>query len=104
VQRDGIFAAGMSGGVAYVFDPKDKLSANCNMEMVEFESPDSEQEAEIKNMLEKHVTETSSVLGKSLLKNWKSTLKSFKTVMPTDYKRALETKKSNPVKEQLTHG
>ena len=98
------FAAGMSGGVAYVFDPKDKLSANCNMEMVEFESPDSEQEAEIKNMLEKHVTETSSVLGKSLLKNWKSTLKSFKTVMPTDYKRALETKKSNPVKEQLTHG
>jgi glutamate synthase (NADPH/NADH) large chain len=98
------FAAGMSGGVAYVFDPKDELATNCNMEMVEFESPDSEQEAEIKSMLDKHVEQTNSVLAKSLLKNWKSTLKSFKTVMPTDYKRALETKKSNTEKEQLTHG
>ena len=56
------FAAGMSGGVAYVFDSKDKLAANCNMEMVEFESPDSEQEAEIKSMLDKHIEQTNSVL------------------------------------------
>ncbi|MCF8462193.1 MAG: glutamate synthase large subunit [Flavobacteriales bacterium] len=98
------FAAGMSGGVAYVFDPNDQLAINCNMGLVELETPDSEQAAEIKSMMEKHVEQTNSVLATSLLKNWKSTLNSFKTVMPMDYKRALEAKKSNTQKAHLTNG
>jgi glutamate synthase (NADPH/NADH) large chain len=98
------FAAGMSGGIAYVFDPDDKLASNCNMELVEVETPNPGQESEIKSMVEKHAEETNSVLAKSLLKNWKTTLKSFKTVMPTDYKRALQKAAANTEKEALTHG
>ena len=98
------FAAGMSGGIAYVFDPNNQLSINCNMGLVELEMPDLEQEAEIRAMIEKHVEQTNSVLAQSLLKNWKETLKSFKSVVPTDYKRAVEAKKSNTQKAQLKNG
>lgn len=98
------FAAGMSGGIAYVFDPEDKLAFNCNMELVELEAPNAEQETEIRNMIERHALETNSKLAKSLLKSWKKTIRSFKTVMPTDYKRALEKAASNTEKQALTHG
>ena len=98
------FAAGMSGGIAYVFDPDDKLASNCNMELVELEIPDAEQASEIKSMMEKHVEETESALVESLLNEWDRTLKSFKTVMPTDYKKALQKATSRTEKEVLTHG
>lgn len=84
------FAAGMSGGIAYVFDPNDQLATNCNMELVELEQPTSDQETEIKNMIEQHAQQTKSVLAESLLKDWTSTVRSFKTVMPIDYKRAMK--------------
>ncbi len=98
------FAAGMSGGIAYVFDLNNQLSINCNMGLVELETPDLEQEAEIRAMIEKHVEQTNSVLAQSLLKDWKTTIKNFKTVMPTDYKRALQNAALKTEKEQLTHG
>jgi glutamate synthase (NADPH/NADH) large chain len=98
------FAAGMSGGIAYVFDPNDKLPELCNMEMVEMEAPDAEQESEIRSMMEKHLENTGSVLAKQLLSDWKTTLSAFKTVMPTDFKRALKMAATKTDKKELTHG
>jgi glutamate synthase (NADPH/NADH) large chain len=85
------FAAGMSGGVAYVYDPENELRQNCNLEMVELESvADSKDLEELLNLIEKHRQYTHSVLAAGLLVDWDSSLGKFKKVMPSDYKRALE--------------
>jgi glutamate synthase (NADPH/NADH) large chain len=85
------FAAGMSGGIAYVFDPKDQLLMNCNTEMVELEPmEDSADIAELKQLIEDHLKYTNSTVAKAILTDWESSLKQFVKVMPTDYKRALK--------------
>jgi glutamate synthase (NADPH/NADH) large chain len=84
------FAAGMSGGVAYVYDPKDELLGNCNLETVELESVvDDADVAELKELIERHSNLTGSTVANRILENWDETLTQFKKVMPIDYKRAL---------------
>lgn len=84
------FAAGMSGGVAYVYDPEDRFVVNCNLEMVELEEVvDAADVQELKTMIENHVRYTHSKIGQQMLDDWDSTLKNFTKVMPVDYKRAL---------------
>jgi glutamate synthase domain-containing protein 3 len=81
----------MSGGIAYVFDPKDQLLMNCNTEMVELEPmEDSADIAELKQLIEDHLKYTNSTVAKAILTDWESSLKQFVKVMPTDYKRALK--------------
>ena len=88
------FAAGMSGGVAYIWDPDNVFEPNCNMEMVELESvEDVEDIAELKNLIEEHTAHTGSPVGARVLENWGTTLGQFVKVMPTDYKRVLEERK-----------
>ncbi|MGA1226139.1 MAG: glutamate synthase large subunit [Tamlana sp.] len=85
------FAAGMSGGIAYVYDPNNKfVNGLCNTETIEFEDISSEDSAELKSLIEKHVLYTNSSLGQKLLDNWKMSLGNFVKVMPTEYKRALK--------------
>lgn len=86
------FAAGMSGGVAYVLDPKGTLAVSGNTEMVSY-GPLSEDDeiAEVKAMIEKHVNYTDSARGRAILEDWDEQLKHFVRVMPNDYKRMLET-------------
>jgi len=84
-------AAGMSGGIAYVYDPHDKLLENCNMEMVELESMAEEDCIhELRELLENHYRYTGSSVAKGILDNWNHALPKFKKIMPVDYKRAMK--------------
>ncbi len=86
------FAAGMSGGIAYVFDQVgDFASARCNQEMVELEAvTETDDIAELRGLIERHIRYTDSAVAKRILDRWSYTLTQFVKVMPTDYKRALE--------------
>ena len=88
------FAAGMSGGVAYIFDKNNSFNKNCNMEMVMFDQMDGEDEALINKMILDHLTFTGSDVASDLLKNWQETFAQFVKVMPMDYKVVLEKRKA----------
>jgi glutamate synthase (ferredoxin) len=98
------FAAGMSGGIAYVYDPENKFSNGlCNTETIEFECISDEDATELKAIIEKHVLYTKSKKGASLLADWNTSLANFVKVMPTEYKRALERiATEEPMFEELT--
>jgi glutamate synthase (NADPH/NADH) large chain len=88
------FAAGMSGGIAYIYDPESKLRSNTNTEMV-FVEPlaDEEERQYIHSMVEEHFTRTGSAVAKKLLGNWSGSIDAFIRVIPNDYKRVLEKQK-----------
>jgi glutamate synthase (NADPH/NADH) large chain len=96
------FAAGMSGGIAYVYDPEKSLEMLCNKDMVELEDLDLDDVSEIHSKIQKHVEYTCSSLGKKFLDNWETMSKSFTKVMPKDYKRVLMKKKADEKKEPVT--
>jgi glutamate synthase (NADPH/NADH) large chain len=85
------FAAGMSGGVAYVFDPAERFLVNCNLEMVELEKiVDPADEEELKTLIENHRRYTGSTVAAEILNHWELAVTQFHKVMPVDYKRALK--------------
>ncbi|MCH1551543.1 MAG: glutamate synthase-related protein, partial [Pseudomonadales bacterium] len=85
------FAAGMSGGIAYVWNPKQTFKTQCNMEMVELESVTAPEDIEeLHRLVSKHQRLTGSTVAANLLNNWEAALGEFVKVMPTDYKRVLE--------------
>jgi glutamate synthase (ferredoxin) len=85
------FAAGMSGGVAYVLDESGDFYKHCNLEMVLLERVETASEtAELRGMIERHVQYTGSAVGDRVLSDWESTLSKFVKVIPKDYKRMLE--------------
>jgi len=100
------FAAGMSGGIAYVLDESGGFSERCNMEMVELESirhdganvdlddMTSADETRLKSLIEKHLHYTGSDVAKGILDNWNDTLPKFIKIMPVDYRRALKALKA----------
>ncbi len=84
------FAAGMSGGIAYVYDPEQDFDLRCNLGMVDLDPiTDAESEAELRGMIEEHVKMTSSARGKWMLENWESVKTLFVKVFPIEYRRAL---------------
>src|SRR3954452_915547 len=83
------FAAGMSGGVAYVFDPEGAFPARCNTELVELEDPGDDDLAEVRALVEEHVERTESPLAADLLERWDELAGAWVKIMPMDYKRAL---------------
>ncbi|WP_028593319.1 glutamate synthase large subunit [Paenibacillus assamensis] len=85
------FAAGMSGGIAYVLDTDNTFVHNCNLEMVLLERVELESEIEqLRHMIEKHVHYTGSSIGSKVLDQWQELLPKFVRVIPKDYKRMLE--------------
>ena len=85
------FAAGMSGGVAYVWDPNDKFRVRCNLEMVELEPLEAAGDIrELRKLIEQHGRLTGSPVAASVLGDWPNILGQFVKVMPIDYKRVLE--------------
>jgi glutamate synthase (NADPH/NADH) large chain len=84
------FAAGMSGGVSYVYDPRYVLPDHLNPEMVELEECDDDDFDWLYHMLTKHVDATESTVGRRILSHWGSERQRFVKVMPRDYKRVLE--------------
>ncbi len=86
------FGAGMSGGIAYVYDADGNFGSRCNREMIDLEDlGDAEDAAELKALIEKHVAATGSALGRRILSGWEGSLKRFVKVMPRDFKRMRES-------------
>lgn len=82
------FAAGMSGGVAYVLDKNQDFAPKCNMEMVSLETVETDAEsAELKALITEHFEATGSDVASDLLSDWENKVKQFVKVMPVDYKR-----------------
>ena len=84
------FAAGMSGGIAFVHDPEGTFPARVNREMVLIESPDADDADWLRNVVERHRLETGSAVAERLLGSWDEEALRFVKVMPTDYKRVVE--------------
>ncbi len=85
------FAAGMSGGIAYVYDPENKFTNGlCNTETIEFEEISSKNATELKEIIQRHVVYTNSNRGKEILADWNKNSKHFVRIMPTEYKAALK--------------
>ncbi len=84
------FAAGMSGGIAYVYDADGTFPGRCNTDMVSLTEVDAEHAAELKGMIEKHAAYTGSKTAAALLADWDTALKKFVCVLPNDYDRMLK--------------
>ena len=98
------FGAGMSGGIAYIFDQENTFEERCNLEMVVLERiVENDDIAELQRLVEKHVTYTGSQIAKNILNNWVSSLSAFVKVMPLDYKRVLEQQRKDKLTE-IGHG
>lgn len=86
------FGAGMSGGVAYVYDPQGEFAEKCNMEMVDlFQIDESGDDSILKQMIEQHFAFTDSLKAAELLDNWEKSKKHFVKVYPTEYHEMVET-------------
>ena len=86
------FAAGMSGGIAYVLDEKSDLYKRLNKELVSFEDVTNKYDvSELKEMIKEHVAYTNSAKGKEILDNFGHYLPKFKKILPHDYRRMMNT-------------
>ncbi len=118
------FAAGMSGGIAYVLDEDELFERRCNTAMVDLETIESHtapaggnrtgedgngawlgdmmqhDEARLRRMVERHLRYTGSVRARHILENWDTMLAKFVKVMPVDYRRALNEQTARPAMEQ----
>ncbi|MEM9203008.1 MAG: glutamate synthase large subunit [Actinomycetota bacterium] len=83
-------AAGMSGGVAFIYDPEGLVPGRTNHEMVSLEAPDEDDIEWLRERVELHGRETGSAVAERLLAAWDEAITSFVKVMPTDFKRVLE--------------
>jgi glutamate synthase (NADPH/NADH) large chain len=117
------FAAGMSGGVAYVYDPNNEINNYLNNEMVNVEkliirdhnvnTSDYENDfnvsddvlvdddLRIKYLLNEHIKYTNSNVAKDIIENWNFSLGNFKKIMPVDYKKVLLDKKNNNIQSKI---
>ena len=87
------FAAGMSGGIAYVYDVDGTFANRCNMEMIDLDPVDQEDTLILNDLIAKHYAYTASTVAKFVLGDFESQLKNFIKVFPKDYKKALSIKK-----------
>ena len=84
------FAAGMSGGIAFVFDPQNQLYKTLNHELVSMEQPSWKDAETLQELLQNHVKETNSPKAKEILQNFSHSLLQFKKVIPFEYKAILQ--------------
>ncbi|MCP4123991.1 MAG: glutamate synthase large subunit [Bacteroidetes bacterium] len=87
------FAAGMSGGIAYVYNPYGQFEKNCNLEMVDLDPMEDEDFETVRKMLRNHFRHTSSKQALGILNDWDNQKRHFTKVMPRDYKAVLEKRK-----------
>jgi glutamate synthase domain-containing protein 3 len=97
------FAAGMSGGVAYVYDPTEMFDTRCNLDMVELEGVwDREDRNTLKNLIEQHAQLTASRVAMNILEDWKAQYPLFVKVVPIEYRKVLERMKLNEYRDDET--
>jgi glutamate synthase (NADPH/NADH) large chain len=99
------FAAGMSGGIAYVFDADRDFKPKCNLGTVDLEAVEEDEDVvELREMIEQHRGYTNSPVAERILDEWPQILERFVKVMPTDYKRVLgERKRHDEEMESEVH-
>jgi glutamate synthase domain-containing protein 2/glutamate synthase domain-containing protein 1/glutamate synthase domain-containing protein 3 len=98
------FAAGMSGGIAYVLDREGDFATRCNKSIVDlFPVTEAADMAKLKSMVEEHFIYTRSVVARTLLDGWDKALKQFVKVYPKDYRQVLEARK-NTLREAAVEG
>ncbi|MFC4439266.1 MULTISPECIES: glutamate synthase large subunit [Natrialbaceae] len=96
------FAAGMSGGVAYVYDPDEDFADRANTGMVSLHDDLEDADVEmLRRLVENHVAYTGSERGRELLENWERALESFVKVMPEAYHQAITEQGSDDVRSEL---
>ena len=83
------FAAGMSGGIAYVYDPEGRFATLVNYDMVELEPLDGDDTSFVLNLVQRHRDLTESSVAAAIVDNWTEEVGAFRKVMPRDYKRVL---------------
>jgi glutamate synthase (NADPH/NADH) large chain len=101
------FAAGMSGGIAYVVDDGRDFAQRCNLQMVDLEKlGDPEEESFVRQLIARHLELTKSARAQAILDNWAHYREKFVKVMPLDYRRVLEQKKEQAAKAfaMVQHG
>jgi glutamate synthase (NADPH/NADH) large chain/glutamate synthase (ferredoxin) len=98
------FAAGMSGGDAYVLDPEGEFPARCNMGIVELEEPSEEDLEGVRALVEEHRERTGSEVAERVLGDWESLRGAWVKVMPVDYKRALREMAEREAAERAEEG
>lgn len=86
------FAAGMSGGIAYIYDVKGQFATMCNKEMVDLDPLDAEDAQSLNDMITRHYAYTGSTVARFVLDDFENQLKNFIKVFPKDYKKALQEK------------
>jgi glutamate synthase (NADPH/NADH) large chain len=83
------FGAGMSGGIAYVYDPDDVFAAKLNVEMVQLQQLDDDDREFVRTTVQAHLDHTDSAVASRVLGDWENEIIHFKKVMPIDYARVL---------------
>ena len=90
------FGAGMSGGIAYVYDPDNDFSNRFNPGLADLEPLKEDNDIEsLKTLIKEHQDSTDSEPARKILNNWDKSIESFKKVMPRDYRRVLEAQRNN---------
>lgn len=88
------FAAGMSGGLAYVYNVDGNFPSLCNLEMIDLDPLNEEDIREMKDMISRHYAYTGSTVAKFVLEDFENQLRNFVKVFPKDYKKVLQEKKA----------
>ncbi|MEM7655543.1 MAG: glutamate synthase large subunit [Bacteroidota bacterium] len=86
------FAAGMSGGIAYVYDPDQQFERLCNLELVDLDELEASDKEHLQQLIQKHYTFTGSRIALKIMTDWEGAFAHFVKVMPRDYKRVLKAR------------
>ena len=90
------FAAGMSGGIAYVYDSDRRFRSRCNLDLVDLEDLEESDDAEVKALISEHAARTGSLPARNILASWEQRRRRFVKVMPRDYRRVLAERAAAP--------
>lgn len=97
------FAAGMSGGIAYVYDPAEMFDTHCNLDMVDLEGLwDNSDQKNLKQLIESHLAHTGSKTAQGMLDDWEAKYPQFVKVVPLEYRKVLERMKQNEYRDDET--
>ncbi|MBW8686097.1 glutamate synthase large subunit [Chitinophaga rhizophila] len=92
------FGAGMSGGIAYVYDVKGVFAGRCNKDMIDLDPLDQDDAADLQDLITKHHAYTNSTVAKFILKDWENQLRHFVKVFPKEYKAVVTASKAGAQK------
>jgi glutamate synthase domain-containing protein 3 len=107
------FAAGMSGGIAYVLDEMQLFDTRCNLDMVDLEYVWQQDDREVlRTLIERHFKLTASRRAANIIENWNQMVGRFVKVMPIDYRKSLQRirqredrrTETTPATEEVFHG